>query len=413
MAIAALLIAFTAVSCNLDGGRGVYQAVFQAPTKSTDRIHAVLGKTSDGDAILYCNQDIYVLGKTSSTAGNPSPADSLQKIAEITFSSYMPFYCDGSNVYFAYRNPENGYFEFYYVSLDALKKDNGITDTNRKEITSVTFPGVSGNIVNFEAYNYFQDKLQVLYAFDSDNASAAPNERIKHYGYIDTANSKGSISTSEISFEGGVVVPSTATVFGNGAIRAFANDSDIDGLANGNFFIYTKDGTYQDKNIQNNVYEDDIPMGFDGEYVIFLDGDIAQLMDKNNSFNNWRGFVNDLVYRSDDIMIPYTVSDFGDGNTTIIGYLYGEGIYLRTPNGTNKNPQLLGLSSDTDIMTAGFIGHHRIEGSTLKVLMATKENGFWILQIDYNAENKSYSGSSHIYNPAETADGPVSEYEYI
>ena len=404
MAIAALLIAFTAVSCNLDGGRGVYQAVFQAPTKSTDRIHAVLGKTSDGDAILYCNQDIYILGKTSSTAGNPNPVDSLQKIAEITFSSYMPFYCDGSNVYFAYRNPENGYFEFYYVSLDALKKDNGITDTNRKEITSVTFAGVSGNIVNFEAYNYFQNKLQVLYAFDSDNASAAPNERIKHYGIM-------KVNVNSLNVTGGVVVPSTATVFGNGAIRAFANDSDIDGLANGNFFIYTKDGTYQDKNIQNNVYEDDIPMGFDGEYVIFLDGDIAQLMDKNNSFNNWRGFVNDLVYRSDDIMIPYTVPDFGDGNTTIIGYLYGEGIYLRTPKGTNTNPQLLGLSSDTDIMTAGFIGH-RIEGSTLKVLMATKENGFWILQIDYNAENKSYSGSSHIYNPAATADGPVSEYEY-
>ena len=403
MAIAALLITFTAVSCNLDGGKGVYQAVFDAPPPSTDRIHAVLGKAS-GDAVLYCNQDIYVLGKTSPTAGNPNPVDSLQKIAEITFSSYMPFYCDGSNVYFAYRNPENGYFEFYYVSLYDLKKDNGITDTNRNRV-SASFDGGSGNIVNFEAYNYFQNKLQVLYAFDSDNAGAAPNERIKHYGIM-------KVNVNSLTVTGGVVVPSTATVFGNGAIRAFANDSDIDGLANGNFFIYTKDGTYQDKNIQNNVYEDDIPMGFDGEYVIFLDGDIAQLMDKNNSFNNWRGFVNDLVYRSDDIMIPYTVSDFGDGNTTIIGYLYGEGIYLRTPNGTNKNPQLLGLSSDTDIMTAGFIGH-RIEGSTLKVLMATKENGFWILQIDYNAENKSYSGSSHIYNPAATADGPVSEYEYI
>ncbi len=417
-AATALTLASTLISCNLDGGRGVYQAIYQAPPKSNDKITALLGHTSDNSKVVGIqNGDLHVY----------TAEEHDRKIADITKSPYMPFFFDGTNIYFAMQN-DKGYIDFYYDELTEIESSGSLSPSP----ATVNFVGGENReVVAFESYNYFLDKVMIFYTFEGENDGASSDEKIKHYGFFEVKKEDGTSDVDPdshtITVHGDIEVPSTCVVFGDGMIRSFANDSDIDGIRNGNFVIYTEDGTRYDKNITistGSVRESDIAMGFDGEHLIFLDGDIADVSKNSNRLHNWRGFVNDLIYRQDDIMVPYHLDVDGGWPSFTIGYLYGEGIYVN-PDGMDdgEGPRLISMSSDTDIMTTAFIGNKEptTEGNrrTYEFLMATKENGLWNLHLEITrseVENDDpnndpvytyhYSGSSGRYT------GTIQDYKY-
>ena len=419
-AATALALASTLISCNLDGARGVYQAVYGATAGSNERTTAILGRNGNtGTVVAIQNGDLYKYDTNGRSF-----------IANLTKSAYSPFFFDGTYIYFAYRHNENGniYIDFCYDSLTDIEK--GINETtlkDKKVVLNFEDYGITINdtnaadepkITGFEAYNYFLDKVMIFYTFEGENDGASADERIKHYGYFNTALSTDETSdvkpdSHTITIHGDIEVPATSVVFGNGIIRSFANDSDIDGIRNGNFVIYTEDGTRYDKNITistGSVRESDIAMGFDGEHLIFLDGDTADITKNSNRLHNWAGFVNDLIYRQDDIMVPYRV-DNGTLAFTV-GYLYGEGIYIN-PDGfeVGFGRNYIGISTDSDIMTTGFIGH-KIKDGTYYFLMATKENGFWVLKLDISKSNSGYEYTGTTERYSISTHGPISDFSY-
>ena len=417
-AATALILASTLFSCNLDGGRGVYQAVYQATENSNEKTTAMIGRDGkDGDVVVIQNGDLYKYDRSGHRT----------TLANLTKSIYLPFFFDGKNIYFAYRYRENNqnYIGFCYEEISSIETDGINEETLKNNKAILEFPDYSNGvtsenqkIVKFESYNYFLDKVMIFYTFEGENDGASADERIKHYGYFNTALSTDETSdvkpdSHTITIHGDIEVPATSVVFGNGIIRSFANDSDIDGIRNGNFVIYTEDGTRYDKNITistGSVRESDIAMGFDGEHLIFLDGDTADITKNSNRLHNWAGFVNDLIYRQDDIMVPYRV-DNGTLAFTV-GYLYGEGIYIN-PDGfeVGFGRNYIGISTDSDIMTTGFIGH-KIKDGTYYFLMATKENGFWVLKLDISKSNSGYEYTGTTERYSISTHGPISDFSY-
>ena len=84
-----------------------------------------------------------------------------------------------------------------------------------------------------------------------------------------------------------------------------------------------------------------------------------------------------------------------------IGYLYEEGIYINPASRSGDQlPYLADINDDNDLITAAWIGE-----SGSNVLMATQENGFWIITLD----RTDYEASAiHQYDPE--TDGALSLY---
>ena len=336
----ALLLILTVLilisSCNLDSGQGVFQQAFNASKKNYEMIQTVLGTTGDNNIILYANRDVYEFDGTKMT-----------KIAEVSNELYFPIFVEGDRFYFAYKNTEafrtryfpesdaeaDGYFRFFQVSENQLSTTEGITDTTLIENQEVTVSGAD-NITAFSVTIQDLEHIQVLFSLAGDNEDKSdPNEYTTNYGIID----RNSISASSFTISNiDNNIPATAGIIGLYGLRVFQDDSEMaDGqayLRDRNSFFYknspSEGFTEIDCNWRrpNTVDTDEVIMGYDGEYVIDLQGYVYRLDPSADRKRVRISSVNapDLIYRRNNLMMVY--EDSYAGSDFKMGYLYEEGI---------------------------------------------------------------------------------------
>ena len=417
----ALLLILTVLilisSCNLDSGQGVFQQAFNASKKNYEMIQTVLGTAGD-KIILYANRDVYEFDGTKMT-----------KIAEVSNELYFPIFVEEDRFYFAYKNTEafrtryfpesdaeaDGYFRFFQVSENQLSTTEGITDTTLIENQEVTVSGAD-NITAFSVTIQDLEHIQVLFSLAGDNEDKSdPNEYTTNYGIID----RNSISASSFTISNiDNNIPATAGIIGLYGLRVFQDDSEMaDGqayLRDRNSFFYKNSPSESFTEIDcnwrrpNTVDTDEVIMGYDGEYVIDLQGYVYRLDPSADRKRVRISSVNapDLIYRRNNLMMVY--EDSYAGSDFKMGYLYEEGIYIN--DSAQENPYILRISDDNDLLTAGWIG----DNGNGKYLFATQENGFWIIELGEKDSNNRFKGSIHQYQEknrfGETQDGPLSDY---
>lgn len=404
-------------SCNLDSGQGVFQQAFNASKKNYEMIQTVLGTAGD-KIILYANRDVYEFDGTKMT-----------KIAEVSNELYFPIFVEEDRFYFAYKNTEafrtryfpesdaeaDGYFRFFQVSESQLSATEGITDTTLIENQEVTVSGAD-NITAFSVTIQDLEHIQVLFSLAGDNEDKSdPNEYTTNYGIID----RNSISASSFTISNiDNNIPATAGIIGLYGLRVFQDDSEMaDGqayLKDRNSFFYKNSPSESFTEIDcnwrrpNTVDTDEVIMGYDGEYVIDLQGYVYRLDPSADRKRVRISSVNapDLIYRRNNLMMVY--EDSYAGSDFKMGYLYEEGIYIN--DSAQENPYILRISDDNDLLTAGWIG----DNGNGKYLFATQENGFWIIELGEKDSNNRFKGSIHQYQEknrfGETQDGPLSDY---
>ena len=404
-------------SCNLDSGQGVFQQAFNASKKNYEMIQTVLGTAGD-KIILYANRDVYEFDGTKMT-----------KIAEVSNELYFPIFVEEDRFYFAYKNTEafrtryfpesdaeaDGYFRFFQVSESQLSATEGITDTTLIENQEVTISGAD-NITAFSVTIQDLEHIQVLFSLAGDNEDKSdPNEYTTNYGIID----RNSISASSFTISNiDNNIPATAGIIGLYGLRVFQDDSEMaDGqayLKDRNSFFYKNSPSESFTEIDcnwrrpNTVDTDEVIMGYDGEYVIDLQGYVYRLDPSADRKRVRISSVNapDLIYRRNNLMMVY--EDSYAGSDFKMGYLYEEGIYIN--DSAQENPYILRISDDNDLLTAGWIG----DNGNGKYLFATQENGFWIIELKKDGNEERFKGSIHQYQEknrfGETQDGPLSDY---
>lgn len=418
----ALLLILTVLilisSCNLDSGQGVFQQAFNASKKNYEMIQTVLGTTGDNNIILYANRDVYEFDGTKMT-----------KIAEVSNELYFPIFVEGDRFYFAYKNTEafrtryfpesdaeaDGYFRFFQVSENQLSTTEGITDTTLIENQEVTVSGAD-NITAFSVTIQDLEHIQVLFSLAGDNEDKSdPNEYTTNYGIID----RNSISASSFAISNiDNNIPATAGIIGLYGLRVFQDDSEMaDGqayLRDRNSFFYKNSPSESFTEIDcnwrrpNTVDTDEVIMGYDGEYVIDLQGYVYRLDPSADRKRVRISSVNapDLIYRRNNLMMVY--EDSYAGSNFKMGYLYEEGIYIN--DSAQENPYILRISDDNDLLTAGWIG----DNGNGKYLFATQENGFWIIELGEKDSNGRFKGSIHQYQIndrfGKEQDGQLSDY---
>lgn len=394
-AILIILSVLMLLSCNLDSGQGVFQQAFNATKKNYEMIQSVLG-VIDNNLIIQANKDLYKFdGKA------------ITKIAEISSQEYFPIFADDNKIYFVDQvNEENA--KFFYAKLTDLKSSSGVSE----EIisTNAVTPKIGGNEVNnitdFSVTIHDLNTIQVCYSLDTDSETN-PDEKKKHYGLVE----RSSISGNSFTISGTAEVPATARIMGIGALRVYQDDSELadgtESLKNLESFMYrtSNSGNFTTVKIAdgNKVDADDIPMGFDGDIMVDLQGNFYRI--SGTEKNIITGIdANDLIYRANNIMMVY----YDEGLK--LGYLYEEGIYVndttKTDDSGNPAPYIIQITDDNDLLTACWIGK-----SGNKYLFATQENGFWIAELsDKRNDNNEYTGSIHQYNSGADFDGPLSDY---
>ena len=395
-AILIILSVLMLLSCNLDSGQGVFQQAFNATKKNYEMIQSVLG-VIDNKLIIQANKDLYAFD------GN-----TIAKIAEISSQEYFPIFADDDKIYFVDQVKEEN-AKFFYAELTDLKSSSGVSE----EIisTNAVTPKIDGsevsNITDFSVTIHDLDTIQVCYSLDTDSATN-PDEKIKHYGLVDR---RSSISENSFTISNTSEVPATARIMGIGALRVYQDDSELaDGteyLKNFESFMYRDSNSSDFTTINiadgNKVDADDIPMGFDGDIMVDLQGNFYRI--SGTEKNIITGIdANDLIYRANNIMMVY----YDEGLK--LGYLYEEGIYVndttKTDDSGNPAPYIIQITDDNDLLTACWIGK-----SGNKYLFATQENGFWIAELsDKRNDNNEYTGSIHQYNSGADFDGPLSDY---
>lgn len=383
MIAAVLMIA----SCNLDSNYGVLQQKFNANASNSIPVESVLG-IDDGNIIFVSRGDIYSTDGTKDT-----------KIAEMT--SYNtndlrinPLFTKDGIIFLSCLDKETGLFSFFHSTAEDLNNKKLInTEYIETNNVPVTISGSEGTELTFVGgpFNFNQGVTYVLYNIAGDNEGVAnADDMVRHYGFIewDTASTEG------ITISGGAPVHIASTIIGDRAVRVYIDDSDL--YKNKNYFYFlSEDGSGYDReeyplHFQTGNY-DHLPIGSDGEYVISMEGDIYDI-----AAQKWKSLVNDLIYRTNNTM-PVFTNEEGDK----IGYLYEGGIYIN-PAGADTAADVLVINDDNDLITSAWIGC-----SGDDYLMATQENGLWIVTVTLG-DNGKYTGSIHRYNPEN--DGAISEY---
>lgn len=394
-----ILLAVTILvsACNIDSRYGVLQHKFNASASDAIPVQSVLGKDSNDNIIfLSIGGDIY-----------SSDGMTNKKIAEMTRyntenSGISPIFAKDNVIYLTYQDKgedgtqgtEDDRFVFFHATASDLNQRKVDADYVNSNTIPFTLP--DGTELTFiSAVNFNLDRTYVLYTTPEDNVDVQdPDDSIKHYGFID----RESASTSGITIEGGAEVHAASAIFGDRAVRVYTDDSDLDYSDMNHFYWMSEDGTTVEKEADFTKGDYDyLPVSSDGSYVITLDGDLYNLETDRHS-----GFVDDLIYRVNDIM-PVFTNDNGDK----IGYLYQGGIYVNQTG--QESPYLIKCSDDNDLITSAWIG-----SKDNNYLMATQENGFWIVSLREDS-NGRYTGSIHEYTHtddpnAEFDDGPISDY---
>lgn len=394
-AILIILSVLMLLSCNLDSGQGVFQQAFNATKKNYEMIQSVLG-VANSKLIFQANKDLY------SFDGN-----TITKIAEISSQEYFPIFVDDNKIYFVDQVNEE-HAKFFYAEINNLKSSSGVPEEiiSRNVVTPKIDGSLVENITNFSVTIHDLNTIQVCYSLDNDSTTN-PDEKIKHYGLVD----RSSISENSFTISGTAGIPATARIMGIGALRVYQDDSELadgtENLKNFESFMYRTSDSGEFITVEiadgNKVDVDEIPMGFDGDGMVDLQGYFYHIKDgkriRIDGFN-----ASDLIYRANNIMMVY----YDKEKSLKLGYLYEEGIYVndtaKTDDSGNPVPYIISITDDNDLLTACWIGK-----SGKKYLFATQENGFWIAELsDEKNDNNEYAGSIHQYN-AEN-DGQLSDY---
>ena len=382
------LVALTA--CNLDSSHGVFQKKFADSASNSIPVDSILG--IDGESVIFVSRgDIY------STDGKKDT-----KIAEMTKYNendfrITPLFANDGYIYLMCcdkginesSTSDDRYFIFYAtaeelnkgISITSTDDAPSIAETNKVEI--ILEDGNDPESISFIAgpSNFNLDTTYLLYSIAGENDGKSPNEKIKHYGFINHAE----INTDSITIHGGVSVHESSRIFGDRVVRSYRDGSDLNYSNLNHFYLIDETGTEIEfeKNFTAGDY-DKLPMGSDFEYVISLDGDKYDI--KNNK---WSDLESDLIYRVNDTM-PIIINDNGDK----IGYLYEGGIYIN-PVGNDTAPYSISVSEDNDLITSAWIGYYENN-----YLMMTQKNGLRVISLIKN-ENGRYSGTVEKYNPDE------------
>ena len=382
---AAIAVLIVLASCNLDSGQGVFQQAFNATKNNYARIETVLGTDEDSNIIMVADGDLYRF-----------TGSATEKIIDLTKynsnnSGIVPFAAKDGNVYFIH-NTEDGVKMFY----TAIYEIDGKADPEANLLLNIA--GEGGNAVTLSGISYPSfissptifnlDEIQFLYKVDGDEKM--------YYGSVDFA----SINGNAITAIPGPEVPEYSRIIGNRILRAYSNDSDA-GYPDSNKLIIIESSTTIDVTSNNNNEYDDVIMGSDGHFAVDYEGDLMKInSDDNNLTTVDSSFAEDLIYRENNFMPVYADTE----TEKYIGYLYECGIYVHETSRTNEEnyrPSLLQISDDNDLITSAWIGK-----SGDKYLMATQENGFWIVEVTGNGA--ALKGSIHQYRP--DTDGALSEY---
>lgn len=380
---AAIAVLIVLASCNLDSGQGVFQQAFNATKNNYARIETVLGTDENSNIIMVADGDLYRF-----------TGSATEKIIDLTKynsnnSGIVPFAAKDGNVYFIH-NTEDG-VKMFYTAIDEI---DGVADPDSnllltiagKPENAVTLSDISNPSFISSPTIFNLDEIQFLYKVDGDEKM--------HYGSVDFA----SISGNTITATGGTEVPEYSRIIGDGILRAYSNDSDV-GYPDSNKLIIIDSSTTIDVTTNNNNEYDDVIMGSDGHFAVDYEGDLMKINSGDNTLTTVdSSFAEDLIYRQNNFMPVYTDTD------KYIGYLYECGIYVHETSKTseeNYRPSLLQISDDNDLITSAWIGK-----SGDKYLMATQENGFWIVEVTGSGE--TLKGSIHQYRP--DTDGELSAY---
>ena len=405
----ALILIALAVSCNLDSSQGIYQKAFYDTPKDDITIQSVLGVYGNS-LLVYGNNDIYSFSGT-----NP-----MTKTVELSAYSggkdygYMPLFSKDGYIFFSHRDigeesdKTDDRVEIYAVTITQAQQESTsiFSEENRVKVTLNSEDITSSLAFITETKNYNLDELQLLFKLSTDDLDPAdPNDMKIHYGFI---NTDADIDTSSrtININGGVEVHGASGIFGDHAVRTYAENSDIETnntpLADINhMYIISSDGTNLDNDIaiepDGNVQYEDFVYGTDGEYFITYEGDdLYRITGKTTYDSVNENFLSDQLYRSNNTMVTYDIPDGPDAGTKI-GYIYEEGIYINPGSG---EPVFIDINDDNDFITSCWIGR-----SGSKYLMATQETGFWVIEL----AGTDYADSSVMRFDPER-DGNLSEY---
>ena len=386
------LIALTA--CNLDSSRGVFQKKFADSAKNYKNIQNVLGIDSENNLIFLSDGgNIYRADMSANTHERVVNANRFN----LADARIAPIFAKDDYIFFSALNDtaDNDYYTVFYATVDDL---NGETKINSEFIQTHSVPITFGfeteneQIVRWDTPDNFDlSGTYVTFSLAGENDGKTPDERTKHYGFIDreTAGIEG------ITISGGAEIHEAGRIIGDGVARVYTDGSDK-GYSNFNhFYFISDDGTTVEKRIELGKGDyDNLAMGSDREYFITLEGDLYSIETGKMEDND---FVSDNLYRQDDLMPVFVNPD----TNLKVGYLYESGIYIN-PDGADTKPDVLNISEDNDLYASAWLGSNGDD-----YLMASKESGFWIVTVKLN-ENGRYTGSIHQYDPK--TDTPFTDF---
>ncbi|MBO8436691.1 MAG: hypothetical protein IAA97_06905 [Spirochaetes bacterium] len=403
IALCMLSVLIAAVSCNLDSGQGVYQKVFNDTAKNYPKIQTVLG-TIDGRIMIYANYDLYSFDGGQEMK---KEADLSAYTGQNGGYGYVPFMAADSRIFFSYVDDNNtaddksdDRYRFFSSSLDEIKE--GLDKTENRHEVDVTLPSGDGSeIIKFNGlYNFTMDETAVLYTLSTDNQGITdPDDKITHYGFIEKDNA----AADRFTIRGGAPVHSSSTIIGYRAVRTYAEDSEIEigdaTLSDTNrLYLIADNGASSTLLDVGDINYDNIVVGTDSQFFITFEGDLYRITGTNFQSVD-TNFANDLSYRNNTIIPMYT-----DASGNKIGYLYEEGIYINPANrASDALPVKVNISDDNDLVTSCWIG----DDGNGNYLMATQENGFWIVSL-VNDNDDWQQSTIHQYNSEK--DGALSTY---
>lgn len=403
---AALILITMAVSCNLDSSQGIYQKAFYDTPKDDITIQNILGVY--GNSILVYGNDIYSFSGT-----NPMKLEiNMHVYKGGTEIGYVPLFTKDGYLFFFHRDTgdtsanSDDSVKVYCVTIDQAKQESLSIFNEDTEVT-VYLDGVDiTDTLTFmrETANYTLDQVQLFFNLRSDDLDPSdPNKKIKHYGFINLADVDTQSRT--ITIHGGAKVHGSSGIFGDHAVRTYAENSDLETnntpLADINhMYIISSDGKriIHDITIEpdDNVQYENFAYGTDGEYFITYKGDDLYEITGNTYDSINDNFLSDQLYRLNNTMVTYEIPDGPDAGVKI-GYIYEEGIYINPGSG---EPVFVDINDDNDFITSCWIGR-----SGRKYLMATQETGFWVIEL----AGTDYADSSVMRFDPER-DGNLSEY---
>ena len=216
----ALILIALAVSCNLDSSQGIYQKAFYDTPKDDITIQSVLGVY--GNRLLVYGNDIYSFSGT-----NPMKLEiNMRTYTKQTDIGYVPLFTKDGYLFFFHRDTGSAAIlsddtvKVYCVTIEQAKQESlSIFNENTEVTVMLNDEEDITDKLSFmtDSKNYTLDQIQLFYNLNNDDLDTDdPNDRIKHYGFINL--DEVDIENRTINIHGGVEVHGSSGIFGDGLI---------------------------------------------------------------------------------------------------------------------------------------------------------------------------------------------------